>query len=441
MGFILLGHGDLEVDPTSTPPDMDIVAIPLGTTIQFFADAGQDLCYGAPALDDWDRLEAPWPALNSSNVTYNLSLCSAWGSWDYELKNDPHFGGHQLIRPGIGDVPDPIRLCTGSAETCPTDPRMVAEGQSHTCDGILGRAEFQGQDLFWVACAPIGVAGRSVVDAALEGMPRAVLLGDDPDRIRQLDEAAWAAIDATNLLALERAGHEQVLSCCYGGSAFLVGDHDSEHEKYVAVQDHFYEGSLMILKEAGPPHTPLTVLALDIPEDEQGFVTSSLTRLAPSASVRFVRSADWSSSASETSGSSSDSSGSSGSSGSADSSASSDSPETPSYWENSDSASEESDDGEALSHWTIRQTNRLTLATCVGKTVGYCGGGDVFLIGTHLHANAYVNFVRAQQDRFEGKLTVLGSLRLRIADLPPHHRLFVEKQLLDQFVGIEVDFR
>ncbi|MFF4369440.1 hypothetical protein [Streptomyces sp. NPDC001594] len=424
MGYILLGHGDLDIDPTATPPEMDIVAIPLGTTIQFFADAGQNLCYGSQCLDAWDQLKPPWPPLDSRHVTYNFSLSSAWEHWEEELANDPHFGGHQLIRPGIGDIPDPVRLCTGTPATCPTSALRVREGDTHHCDGILGRPEFQGEDLFWLACSPIDVTARSVIDAARNGSPSAVHLGDDPDQAVLWDASAQPDVDAVNVTWLEGAPDGQVLRYALGGGVLLIGGgHVREAWRYVVVQDDLTEGRLVALRGADGASAGITVVGMDVPPGLHESLARSLVRLAPVTAVRFAW--DDSSSSAEYSGYSD---------------------ETSSWISHDGSDGEEEEESEDDGHMSLRtvaECNRLTVRTCTGQTVDYCGGGGAFLIGTDRggHEQRYVDFVRAQQDCFEGRLTILGDCELRIADVPPHRRVFVEEALLDQFVGVQVQFR
>ncbi len=149
MGFILLGHGGLDVDPNVTARDMEFVAIPRGTVLRFFADSGQGVLFGSGSPALWEQLEPPWPALDASAVTYNLSLYSAQELWDEELRAWLPVAEHTLVRAGVAGVPDPLRMCTGTRATCPVDPTAVARGSEHTCDGVLGT--YAGE-LVWVAC-------------------------------------------------------------------------------------------------------------------------------------------------------------------------------------------------------------------------------------------------------------------------------------------------
>jgi hypothetical protein len=184
MAYIFLGHGALDVDPGVIPQDMEWVAIPPGTTIQFYADTGQGLMYGSADLDVWSQLNTPVAPVDSSNVTYNLALYSAQELWDEELQNDPDFAGNTLIRAGVDGVADPLLMCTGTRDTCPTDPRQVAEGAVHQCDGIL--ATYTG-DLYWLACTKVIHADKSVVDAARGDAPEEVVIGQDPDQTQDYD--------------------------------------------------------------------------------------------------------------------------------------------------------------------------------------------------------------------------------------------------------------
>jgi hypothetical protein len=178
----MLGHGALNVDPSVTSPEMEWVAVPTGTTIQFYADTGQGLWYGSAHLDVFSQLTAHLDPVDSAHVTYNLSLYSAKELWDEELKNNPDFGGHTLIRAGVDGVPDPVRMCTGTRATCPTDPRQVAAGATHKCEGIL--AKYPGE-IFWLACTSLYKAKpetKKIAEAALDSGDTRVMLGQDPDK-------------------------------------------------------------------------------------------------------------------------------------------------------------------------------------------------------------------------------------------------------------------
>ena len=281
MGYILLGHGGLDVDPRVTPKDMEFVAIPRNTTIQFYADAGQGLVYGSHELDIWEQLQAPWPALDSSRVTYNLSLYSAQELWADELKNDPQFGGHTLIRAGVGGVPDPIRMCTGTRATCPTDPRAVAQGATHTCDGILGT--YSG-DLYWLACTSFENANRAVTDPAMGGMSTDVVMGEDPYWVPgDSDQDAIAEVNRANV---KEAEDEDILDFVVGGFAFLVGDgHDQRYVDYASFQEDVVNGKLTVHKGGMLSAGSLEVEG--VPASKQGVVEAAVERFSDKE-VRFT---------------------------------------------------------------------------------------------------------------------------------------------------------
>lgn len=280
MGYILLGHGGLDVDPSVMAQGMEFVAIPQGTRIQFFADAGQGLVSGPHQLDLWDQLKAPWPPLDSTNVTYNLTLYDDPEGLDLLLANDPWLGGHELIRPG-GSLPDPVRLCTGTPRTCPTDPRAVAAGDTHECDGILGR--FHG-DLYWVACSLFLHADASVTNASTVGVSVTVGLGGDPDW--QPDESDQQAIAEVNRANVKHASDGEALDYVIGGFLFLIGaGHQVKHQRYARFQRDSVQGALRVHKN-GVFHNG--ALAVDgIGPSQQGLVEYAVGRFSDKE-VRFT---------------------------------------------------------------------------------------------------------------------------------------------------------
>jgi hypothetical protein len=216
--------------------------------------------YGSADLDVFAALQNPWPPLDSTRVTYNLALTSARELWGEELKNNPSFGGHTLIRAGI-DGPDPMVLCNGTRATCPTDPRQVAQGATHTCTGIL--ATYTG-DLFWLACTVVqGTAEQTgLADTARGASPEDVVVGQDPDAAQDYDAdpavrpptsvvpAVFdsAAADARNHDVLKALGDGDETHFFQGGGAVLIGDGHS-HEALAYLAEHGYgEGTVRITK-------------------------------------------------------------------------------------------------------------------------------------------------------------------------------------------------
>ncbi|MFF4704560.1 hypothetical protein ACWC4D_40460 [Streptomyces sp. NPDC001288] len=261
MSYILLGHGSIDLEPGFVASGMETVAIPQGTTLQVYSDAGQTLLYGADELDRWERLQAPWGPLDSSNVTYNLVLQNDEGSWEHDLANDPRFGGNTLVRPGREGVPDPIRLCHGTPDTCPTRPEQVAGGMTHTCDGILGT--LQG-DLYWLACTGfVGLEGANLesVNAVIGGHTRSVTMGEDPDWVpTEADQRVIATnnftnINNRNLSSVGYARNNDSHPFWLGGFAFVIGPfkfHDRRHYDYARYQrEDSFEGTVTVHTERG----------------------------------------------------------------------------------------------------------------------------------------------------------------------------------------------
>ncbi len=181
MGYVFLGHGGL------TPSDaanMEICALSAGTTLQYFSDSGQSLLHNPEHIAPFDALERPWPAIDSTGVTYNLGLEPVGDATllaEYQARD---WSGHMLLTPD-GELGCEPRLCTGTPETCPTDPRTVAwelaGPYEHECNGILAR--YAGQELFWVACTAIsgfGDAEQAAVQASRGVAPEHARIGTDP---------------------------------------------------------------------------------------------------------------------------------------------------------------------------------------------------------------------------------------------------------------------
>ena len=200
MGHIFLGHGGLDPQGYSYKDGMGTVAVPPGTSLQFYSDTGQILITNKNLLLNWDALDRPWEPLTSANVTYNLGL-SPFKDLDEAVVNaealiDGNGWGHTIHIPGfIGDLGEDELLCTGEVGQCPTDPR---EQRDHSCAGILAR--FTGE-LFWIACTSVMIPtterGReragmteqdalemeAVIAAALGTGPKDAVLGADPDNL------------------------------------------------------------------------------------------------------------------------------------------------------------------------------------------------------------------------------------------------------------------
>jgi hypothetical protein len=179
MAHIFVGHGGLDpADSAAYNKGMGVVAIPPGTTLQFYTDAGQTVRIGDIA-SAFAQLQAPWPPLTSENVTYNFSLTpeseDVINQWTSAIAGS----GHELHAPGQGGLPDPIVLCDGTTETCPTDPR---QNSAHGCTGLLGR--FTG-DLHWIACTAFAAPADDEMVNKAGDVPPTVFLNNDPDSWEQ----------------------------------------------------------------------------------------------------------------------------------------------------------------------------------------------------------------------------------------------------------------
>lgn len=197
MGIIFAGHGGLDVEAAGA--SVEICAIPQNSTLQFYSDSGQILRVKTEDFASfWSQLTAPWPALDSTKVTYNLTLQrhDGWVELCRSGGIDPaDFNGHQLVVPGF-NAPDEVRLCTGTAYdigaegqvisgTCPTDPRQIAVGWTHTCGALL--QQYAGQQMFWIACTSVlfaekGTPAEEAVKIAVGERNAIIDLGTDPDQ-------------------------------------------------------------------------------------------------------------------------------------------------------------------------------------------------------------------------------------------------------------------
>lgn len=194
MGELFIGHGGLV--PENYSEGMSIVAIPPGTSLQFYTDAGQTLRIGR-LEDAFAQLHAPWPPLTSENVTYNLTLSALtfdtaarrWAAASEGTSHTPHSPGW--------DLDDPIQLCNGTVDQCPTNP---TQNRRHECTGILAR--FTGE-MHWIACTNMVLTEdeEQVLDDTLQGRPWSAFLNSDPD--------SWDE-HVTNLVT----GMKRVLTAC-----------------------------------------------------------------------------------------------------------------------------------------------------------------------------------------------------------------------------------
>ena len=167
---------------------MGVVAIDAGTTLQVYTDTGQAVRLGKNEYDIWGQIQAPWPAMDSTKVTYNLSLTFNEDDDKLERRNratSPSPRGAHGRACWCRQHRQPLLLCTGDPTTCPTDPRMITGAvpgpTEHTCDGILGT--YKGEFL-WMACTVVVTDDEEtedVVEAAVGVAADDVIAGLDPD--------------------------------------------------------------------------------------------------------------------------------------------------------------------------------------------------------------------------------------------------------------------
>ncbi|MEV6682960.1 hypothetical protein AB0N09_39785 [Streptomyces erythrochromogenes] len=293
MKYLLIGHGSLNADPGFTRPDMEWVGITAGTTLQFYADAGQKLAYSVGLRDIRhlvQQMKAPWAPLDHRNVTYNLRLSGDSDSWSQEFRDTKEYGGYTLIRPGI-EVADRVQLCSGTPDTCPTRPRQTARGDKHRCEGILGR---YGGELHWLACTSVtgvGGAAADAVAAVTAGLQKSVRLGGlHPD---WTPPAGWAPdrdfIPVAHYTLLEDApdGYQAVWSA--GGGLFLINAaHEPDLVAYVSSQD--YVSGILTLHRTGGPRNVGYIQVDGVPESRRDLVTGALAQ-ASSFPVYFTEAA------------------------------------------------------------------------------------------------------------------------------------------------------
>lgn len=125
------GHGG----HSAPPAEMEYVAIPPSVTIRVHHT--DLLAYGDDDSVYWDQIGWCREELNSHAPAVN----------NLELHGDPAladpdfvklFGLQAMMGPGTEGLPDPLRLCAGDPESCPSTQEEIENGRTHACDGLLG---------------------------------------------------------------------------------------------------------------------------------------------------------------------------------------------------------------------------------------------------------------------------------------------------------------
>lgn len=148
MATLLLGLGNssCDPDPEAEARGAGRVVVPQGTTVQLHSDLGEGLRFGPPQYAMWQQLFSATPQEAGSTVA-NIALRHGDGVAHESLGAQADFLEHELVRPGLDGVPDPLLLCTGTPDTCSADVQGV-----HSCDGALAR--YPGE-LHVVVCAAL----------------------------------------------------------------------------------------------------------------------------------------------------------------------------------------------------------------------------------------------------------------------------------------------
>ncbi|RSS81246.1 hypothetical protein [Streptomyces sp. WAC06614] len=151
--YVLLGYGDLHGDPTVTRPDMEVVRMPEGLTIHLYSSGGRPMTYGR-YVDLWQGAHLMQSLTDKEGAVVNQVLHGGEGLDTAEnmdaLQQAFERQGMWLILPGVDGWPDPLVLCDGDTDTCPAPSNEIAQGEGHTCTGVLGSGRIDpGAHLHW----------------------------------------------------------------------------------------------------------------------------------------------------------------------------------------------------------------------------------------------------------------------------------------------------
>jgi hypothetical protein len=264
--IVILGHGGFDQASTEYPP---VVLVPPATTLRFFSDAGQPLAIPAKAstsdpskgISDYDAVvnvwehfkegEAPIPA---GWVTYNYELAPDDTEEEYNLGRSLDWGATVVsVAPGGANM----RLCNGTADTCPTPALRVqqqefekgtgqavdAERWNHHCTGVLGQQA--GNDIIWMACS-----GFMRATPELSAFETGASFGPGTQQaIWSPDDAAWGQVNEINRQTIKDAEDGDTLPLYVGGVLALVGSgHPAQVVDYVRRQTDLEYGDLTVTK-------------------------------------------------------------------------------------------------------------------------------------------------------------------------------------------------
>lgn len=257
--IVILGHGGFDQVAAGFPGE---VLVPPDTTLRFFSDAGQPLLL--PAKDgrsDYDKVVNVWDHYREQDkplparwVTYNFELAPDDTQEEYDLGQSLDWGATVVaVPPGGGD----LRLCTGTADTCPTPALNVQQQQfeagtgeavpedrwNHHCTGILG--QYAGNDIIWMACT--GFIRATPQLGSFETSPSYGPASSRADWTPT--DADWDSINAKNQQTIKDADDGATLPVYAGGLLLVVGDaHDRWVVDYVRRQQDLEYGDLTVTK-------------------------------------------------------------------------------------------------------------------------------------------------------------------------------------------------
>ncbi|MFF4369354.1 hypothetical protein [Streptomyces sp. NPDC001594] len=292
MALILLGLGKPSAGPGEVPEGMQFVAVPAGVTLHVCSDEGWGLGYGPGQPGIWEQLCRPRKTSGACQVANGLALRGGWELHDERLLRHGDFAGHTVVAAG-GAGPDPLLLCDGRPDTCPTSPAQLALGWTHDCTGVLGRAGLSG-DVFLIsaffthsfedpgptaACPPPGGAGCDGPGGSARWTP---------------DAAALAEIAEVNRVVLGRAPEPRTgalprerLFCMAGGGLFLVSrdtdfsNHDPVHTGWVMRHSGYADlGKLFLDHGAGRDGVISISYFGELPERQAELIKRSVESLS-----------------------------------------------------------------------------------------------------------------------------------------------------------------
>ncbi|RSS80791.1 hypothetical protein [Streptomyces sp. WAC06614] len=234
---IFLGRGSLGEDSAALEGygAAKRIFVPHGRTVHFYTDGGRGLDLNQ--TDVWGTLQKAMTATHGDmRPILNTALRGEPGITTTDVASHPSFAGRKILRPGHGDLPSPLLLCTGMPSDCPTlvpckrracrkdgcqgfpheckdNPYWRNPGDltklrhSDLCTGLFGRVYSPQGETHWVATSQVVPAGKEA-----RGTWRA-----------NWGEEAEAAVAKENLRII-RAHMDKKLPYFVVGSMMFVGD-------------------------------------------------------------------------------------------------------------------------------------------------------------------------------------------------------------------------